>query len=222
MESKRLGLSNKSLIAVPGHLTEQWGSEFLRLYPSANILVATKRDFEMRNRKKFVAKIATGDYAAVIIGHTQLEKIGLSQERQKRFLMEQIEEIEDGIRELEAAKGDRFTIKQMAKTKKSLEVRMTKLMEAKKRDDVINFENLGCDKLYVDEAHGFKNLMLYSKMRNVAGLSTSDAQKSTDLFMKTRFMDELTTERYGRPCGTVFATATPISNSIAELYTMQR
>jgi N12 class adenine-specific DNA methylase len=158
MESKRLGLCNKSLIAVPNHLTEQWASEFLRLYPSANILVSTKKDFQMRNRRKFIAKIATGDYDGVIIGHTQLEKIALSKERQERLLWEQIDEIEDGIKELQASTGDRFTIKQMEKTKKSLEARITKLLEGKQRDDVISFEDLGCDKLYVDEAHGFKKV----------------------------------------------------------------
>ena len=222
MESKRLGLANKSLISVPNHLTEQWGSAFLHLYPSANILVATKKDFEIRNRKKFIAKIATGDYDAVIIGHTQLEKIPLSAERQQRALREQINEIEDGIREIEASKGDRFTVKQLAKTRKSLEARLSKLANGKKRDDVINFEQLGVDRLYIDESHFFKNLALYSKMRNVAGLNNSDAQKSSDLFMKTRYMDELTTERFGRPCGTIFATGTPISNSIAEMFTIQR
>ena len=222
MESKRLGLANKNLIAVPNHLTEQWASEWLRLYPSANILVATKKDFEMRNRKKFIAKIATGDYDAVIIGHTQLEKIPLSAERQQRILREQIGEIEDGIREVEASKGDRFTVKQLTKTKKALEARLSKLMSGKKRDDVIDFEQLGVDRLYIDESHFFKNLALYSKMRNVAGLNNSDAQKSSDLFMKTRYMDELTNERHGRPCGTIFASGTPISNSIAELYTVQR
>ncbi|GHU89243.1 hypothetical protein FACS1894202_06990 [Clostridia bacterium] len=217
MESKRLGLCQKSLFTVPNHLTEQWAGEILRLYPSANILVATKKDFEMRNRKKFCAKIATGDYDAVIIGHSQLEKIPLSKERQTRLLREQLDEIEDGIRDLKDNKGERFSIKQMEKTKKSLEVRLRKLLDAKKRDDVVTFEQLGCDRLFVDEAHFFKNLMLYTKMRNVAGLSTSEAQKSSDLFMKCRYLDELTGNK-----GIIFATGTPVSNSITELYTMQR
>ena len=217
MEAKRLGLCHKSLFAVPNHLTEQWAGEFLRLYPSANILVATKKDFEMRNRKKFCAKIATGDYDAVIIGHTQLEKIPMSRERQERLLYEQIWEIEDGIRELKESRGERFSIKQLEKTKKSLMVRLQKLLEAKTKDDVVTFEQLGVDRLFIDEAHGFKNLFLYTKMRNVAGLSTSEAQKSSDLFMKCRYMDELTNNR-----GVIFATGTPISNSMTEMYTMQR
>ena len=217
MESKRLGLCNKSLFAVPNHLTEQWAGEFLRLYPSANILVATKKDFEMRNRKKFCAKIATGDYDAVIIGHSQLEKIPLSRERQERLLNEQLEEIEEGISELQASQGERFSIKQLEKTKKSIETRLTKLLEAKKRDDVVTFEQLGVDRLFVDEAHGFKNLFLVTKMRNVAGLSATEAQKSSDLFMKCRYMDELTDNK-----GVIFATGTPISNSMTEMYTMQR
>ena len=217
MESKRLGLCQKNLFSVPNHLTEQWASEFLRLYPSANILVATKKDFEMRNRKKFCAKIATGDYDAVIIGHTQLEKIPMSRERQERMIREQIWEIEDGIRELKDSNGERFSIKQLEKTKRSLELRLTKLLDSKKRDDVVTFEQLGVDRLYVDEAHNFKNLFLYTKMRNVAGLSTSEAQKSSDLFMKCRYMDELTDNK-----GVIFATGTPISNSMSEMYTMQR
>jgi N12 class adenine-specific DNA methylase len=198
-------------------LTEQWAGEFLRLYPSANILVATKKDFEMRNRKKFCAKIATGDYDAVIVGHSQLEKIPLSKERQERLLREQLEEIEDGIRELKDSNGERFSIKQLEKTKRNLEVRLSKLLDAKKRDDVVTFEQLGCDRLYVDEAHNFKNLFLYTKMRNVAGLSTSEAQKSSDLFMKCRYLDELTDNK-----GVIFATGTPVSNSMTELYTLQR
>ena len=217
MESKRLGLCNKSLFAVPNHLTEQWASEFLRLYPSANILVATKKDFEMRNRKKFCAKIATGDYDAVIIGHTQLEKIPMSRERQERLLNEQLWEIEQGIKELKASNGERYSIKGLEKTKRSLEARLAKLLDSKKRDDVVTFEQLGVDRLYVDEAHNFKNLFLYTKMRNVAGLSTSEAQKSSDLFMKCRYMDELTNNK-----GVIFATGTPISNSMTEMYTMQR
>jgi N12 class adenine-specific DNA methylase/adenine-specific DNA methylase len=217
MEAKRLGQCHKSLFAVPNHLTEQWAGEFLRLYPSANILVATKKDFEMRNRKKFCAKIATGDYDAVIIGHSQLEKIPLSKERQENLLRDQLDEIEEGIRELKASKGERFSIKQLEKTKKSLEVRLSKLLDAKKRDDVVTFEQLGCDRLYIDEAHNFKNLFLYTKMRNVAGLSTSEAAKSSDLFMKCRYLDELTDNK-----GVIFATGTPISNSMTEMFTMQR
>ncbi len=217
MESKHLGLCQKSLFAVPNHLTEQWASEFLRLYPSANILVATKKDFEMRNRKKFCAKIATGDYDAVIIGHSQLEKIPLSIERQERLLREQIWEVMEGIDELKRSKGENFTIKQLEKTRKSLEARLKNLLEGKSRDDVVTFEQLGVDRLFVDESHFFKNLFLYTKMRNVAGLSTSDAQKSSDLFMKCRYMDELTGCK-----GVIHATGTPISNSMTEMYTIQR
>jgi N12 class adenine-specific DNA methylase len=217
MEAKRLGQCHKSLFAVPNHLTEQWAAEFLRFYPSANILVATKKDFEMRNRKKFCAKIATGDYDAVIIGHSQLEKIPMSKERQERLLSEQILEIEDGVRELKAENGEKFSIKQLEKTKRGLEVRLSKLLDAKKRDDTVTFEQLGCDRLYIDEAHNFKNLFLYTKMRNVAGLSTSEAQKSSDLFMKCRYLDEITGNK-----GVIFATGTPISNSITEMFTMQR
>jgi len=217
MESKRLGLCNKSLIAVPNHLTEQWAGEFLRLYPSANILVATKKDFEMRNRKKFCAKIATGDYDAVIIGHTQLEKIPISRERQERHIHEQLWEIEQGIEELKNSNGERFSIKQLEKTKRSLETRLARLLDSKKRDDVVTFEQLGVDRLFVDEAHGFKNLFMYTKMRNVAGLSTTEAAKSSDLFMKCQYMDELTDSK-----GIIFATGTPISNSMTEMYTMQR
>jgi len=217
MESKRLGLCHKSLFSVPNHLTEQWGAEFLRLYPNANILVARKKDFEMRNRKKFCAKIATGDYDAVIIGHTQLEKIPMSRERQERLLNEQIWEIQSGIEELKALNGERWSIKQLERTKKSIEARLTKLIESKKRDDVVTFEQLGVDRLFVDEAHNFKNLFMFTKMRNVAGLSTSEAQKSSDLFMKCRYMDEITGGK-----GIIFATGTPISNSMTEMYTMQR
>lgn len=217
MESKRLGLCQKSLFAVPNHLTEQWASEFLRLYPSANILVATKKDFEMRNRKKFCAKIATGDYDAVIVGHSQLEKIPMSIERQERLLREQIWEVMEGIDELKRSKGENFTIKQLEKTRKSLEARLKNLLEGKHRDNVVTFEQLGVDRLFIDESHFFKNLFLYTKMRNVAGLSTSDAQKSSDLFMKCRYMDELTGGK-----GIIFATGTPISNSMTEMYTIQR
>jgi len=216
MEMKRLGLCQKSLFCVPNHLTEQWAAEFLRLYPSANILVARKKDFEMRNRKKFVAKIATGDYDAVIIGHSQLEKIPMSQERQERLINEQLWEIEEGICELEDSDAERWTIKQLERTKKSIEARLERLVN-QKRDDVVTFEQLGVDRLFVDESHFFKNLFLYTKMRNVAGLSTSDAQKSSDLFMKCRYMDELTGNK-----GVIFATGTPISNSMTEMYTIQR
>ncbi|GKH56743.1 hypothetical protein CE91St58_41280 [Lachnospiraceae bacterium] len=217
MEGKRLGLCQKSLFAVPNHLTEQWASEFLRLYPSANILVATKKDFETRNRKKFCARIATGDYDAVIIGHSQFERIPVSRERQERLLQEQIWEIEDGISELKASRAERFTIKELERTKKNLETRLQKLHDAARKDDVVTFEQLGVDRLYVDEAHSFKNLFLYTKMRNVAGLSTTDAQKSSDMLLKCRYIDEIT---HGK--GVTFATGTPISNSMTELYTMMR
>ena len=217
MEGKRLGLCQKSLFAVPNHLTEQWASEFLRLYPSANILVATKKDFETRNRKKFCARIATGDYDAVIIGHSQFERIPVSRERQERLLQEQIWEIEDGISELKASRAERFTIKELERTKKNLETKLQKLHDAARKDDVVTFEQLGVDRLYVDEAHSFKNLFLYTKMRNVAGLSTTDAQKSSDMLLKCRYIDEIT-----RGKGVTFATGTPISNSMTELYTMMR
>ena len=217
MEGKRLGLCQKSLFAVPNHLTEQWASEFLRLYPSANILVATKKDFETRNRKKFCARIATGDYDAVIIGHSQFERIPVSKERQERLLQEQIWEIEDGIAELKASRAERFTIKELERTKKNLETKLQKLHDAARKDDVVTFEQLGVDRLYVDEAHSFKNLFLYTKMRNVAGLSTTDAQKSSDMLLKCRYIDEIT---HGK--GVTFATGTPISNSMTELYTMMR
>ena len=184
MESKRLGLCTKSLFVVPNHLTEQMGAEFLRLYPAANILVATKKDFEAKNRKRLCAKIATGDYDAVIIGHSQLEKIPLSQERQERMIRNQIEEIADGIAELKSKRGDRFSVKQLEKTKKNLEARLKTLVESKKKDDVVTFEELGIDKIYIDEAHNFKNLFLYTKMRNVAGIQQTEAQKSSDLYMK--------------------------------------
>ena len=217
MESKRLGLCQKPLFVVPNHLTEQWASEFLRLYPSANILAATKKDFEPRNRKKFCGRIATGDYDAIIIGHSQFERIPVSQERQERLLQEQIAEIEEGLEELKASRAERFTIKSLERTKKGLETRLQKLMDSTRKDDVITFEQLGIDRLYVDEAHSFKNLFLYTKMRNVAGLSTSDAQKSSDMLLKCRYIDELTDSR-----GVVFATGTPVSNSMTELYTMMR
>ena len=217
MESKRLGLCSKALFAVPNHLTEQWASEFLRLYPSANLLVASKKDFETKNRKKFCARIATGDYDAIIIGHSQFEKIPISQERQERLLQEQIDEIEAGVKELRASHAERFTIKQLERMKKQLETRLQKLTSATRKDDVVTFEQLGVDWLYVDEAHNYKNLFLYTKMRNVAGLSTTDAQKSSDMYLKCRYMDELTGGR-----GIVFATGTPVSNSMTELYTMMR
>ena len=217
MEAKRLGLCQKSLFVVPNHLTEQWASEFLRLYPSANILVTTKKDFEKHNRKKFCARIATGDYDAIIIGHSQFEKIPISKERQERLLREQIWEITEGISEVEASGGERFTVKQLERTKKSLEARLEKLQAEGRKDDVVTFEQLGVDRLFVDEAHNYKNLFLYTKMRNVAGLSTTDAQKSSDMFAKCRYMDEITGSR-----GVIFATGTPVSNSMTELYTMQR
>ena len=217
MESKRLGLCQKPLFVVPNHLTEQWASEFLRLYPSANILAATKKDFEPRNRKKFCGRIATGDYDAIIIGHSQFERIPVSQERQERLLQEQIAEIEEGLEELKASRAERFTIKSLERTKKGLETRLKKLQDTTRKDDVITFEQLGVDRLYVDEAHAFKNLFLYTKMRNVAGLSTTDAQKSSDMLLKCRYIDEMTDSK-----GVVFATGTPVSNSMTELYTMMR
>ena len=213
MESKRLGLCRKSLFAVPNHLTEQWAAEFLRLYPSANILVATKKDFETRNRKKFCARIATGDYDAIIIGHSQFERIPISQERQQRLLREQIDEIVQGIEELKRNHGEQFSIKQLERTRKQLESRLEKLTAAERKDDVVTFEQLGVDRLYVDEAHLYKNLFLFTKMRNVAGLSTADAQKSSDMFAKCRYMDELTGGK-----GVIFATGTPVSNSMTEMY----
>lgn len=217
MESKRLVLCQKPLFVVPNHLTEQWASEFLRLYPAANILVATKKDFETKNRKKFCARIATGEYDAVIIGHSQFERIPISLERQERLLREQISEIEQGIREVKASGGEGFTVKQFERTKKGLIERLKKLEARERKDSVVTFEQLGVDRLYVDEAHSYKNLFTFTKMRNVAGLSTSDAQKSSDMFLKCRYMDELTGGK-----GTVFATGTPVSNSMVELYTMQR
>ena len=217
MEAKRLGLCQKSLFVVPNHLTEQWASEFLRLYPSANILVTTRKDFEKHNRRKFCARVATGDYDAIIMGHSQFEKIPISKERQEQLLQEQIWEITEGISEVEASGGERFTVKQLERTRKSLEARLEKLQAEDRKDDVVTFEQLGVDRLFVDEAHNYKNLFLYTKMRNVAGLSTTDAQKSSDMFAKCRYMDEITGSR-----GVIFATGTPVSNSMTELYTMQR
>ena len=217
MESKRLGLCHKSLFVVPTHLTEQWSGEFLRLYPSANILVATKKDFEPKNRKKFCARIATGEYDAVIIGHSQFEKIPVSMERQQRLLAEQIFEVEEGLRELKSQRAERFTIKSLERTKRGLEAKLKKLQDSSRKDDVVTFEQLGVDRLYVDEAHNYKNLFLYTKMRNVAGLSATDAQKSSDMLLKCRYIDEITDSR-----GVVFATGTPVSNSMTELYTMMR
>ena len=217
MESKRLGLSQKALFVVPNHLTLQWANEFLTLYPSANLLVATKKDFEKANRKKFCARIATGDYDGIIIGHSQFERIPISAERQERLLNDQIEEIEQSLVELKVNAGENFSIKQMEKTKKSLETRLEKLLNEDKKDDVVTFEQLGVDRLFVDESQAYKNLFLYTKMRNVAGLSTSEAQKSSDMFMKCRYMDEITGGK-----GVVFATGTPVSNSMTELYTVMR
>nr|WP_239480186.1 SNF2-related protein [Massilimicrobiota timonensis] len=217
MESKRLGLCQKSLFVVPNHLTLQWANEFLRLYPSAKLLVASKKDFETANRKKFCARIATGDYDAVIIGHSQFERIPISAQRQEKLLREQIQDIENALEELKYSRGENFTIKQMEKTRKSLEARLDKLLANDKKDDVITFEQLGVDRLFVDESHAFKNLFLYTKMRNVAGLSTSEAQKSSDMFMKCRYMDEITNGK-----GVIFATGTPVSNSMTELYTIMR
>ncbi len=217
MESKRLGLCQKSIFVVPNHLTEQWASEFLRLYPSANILVTTKKDFETHRRKKFCARIATGDYDAVIIGHSQFERIPISRERQERLIQEQIWEITSGIEEVQSSGGERFTVKQLERTKKGLEARLEKFRADSRKDDVVTFEQLGCDRMFVDESDNYKNLFLYTKMRNVAGLSTTDAQKSSDMFAKCRYLDEVTGNR-----GTVFATGTPISNSMTEMYTIQR
>ena len=217
MEAKRLGLCQKSLFVVPNHLTLQWAQEFLHLYPSAKLLVANKKDFETANRKKFCARIATGDYDAVIIGHSQFEKIPLSFERQERIIQEQIDEIQNAISEMKYRVGERFTIKQMEKTRKNLEQKLEKLKATERKDDVVTFEQLGVDRLFVDESHSFKNLFLYTKMRNVAGLSTSEAQKSSDMFGKCRYMDEVTGGR-----GVIFATGTPVSNSMTELYTVMR
>ena len=217
MESKRLGLCNKSLFVVPNHLTEQWAAEFLQLYPAANILVATKRDFETKNRKKFCGRIATGDYDAVIIGHSQFEKIPMSIERQRAILEQQLEELTDGIMDLKRNRGENFSIKQLEKSKKSVKQKLEKLNDQSRKDDVVTFEELGVDRLFIDESHYYKNLYLYTKMRNVGGIAQTEAQKSSDLFMKCRYLDELTGGR-----GTVFATGTPISNSMVKLYTIQR
>ena len=217
MEMKRLGLCTKSLIVVPNHITEQWAAEWLQLYPSANILVATKKDFETQNRKKFCSRIATGDYDAIIIGHSQFEKIPMSVERQQAILERQIEEILEGIEQAKAQKAERYTVKQMERTRKSLEARLAKLNDQSRKDDTVTFEQLGVDRLFIDESHYFKNLFLATKMRNVGGIAQTEAQKSSDLFMKTQYLDELTGGR-----GTIFATGTPISNSMVELYTIQR
>lgn len=217
MESKRLGLCSKSLFVVPNHLTEQWAAEFLQLYPAANVLVATKKDFETANRKRFCGRIATGDYDAIIIGHSQFEKIPMSIERQRALLEQQIDEITDGIAELKENRGDNFSIKQLEKTRKSIKVKLQKLNDQTRKDDVVTFEELGVDRLFIDESHYYKNLYLYTKMRNVGGIAQTEAQKSSDLFMKCRYLDEITGGR-----GTVFATGTPISNSMVELYTIQR
>ena len=217
MESKRLGLCNKSLFVVPNHLTEQWAAEFLQLYPAANILVATKKDFETKNRKKFCGRIATGDYDAVIIGHSQFEKIPMSIERQRAILEQQLEELTDGIADLKRNRGENFSIKQLEKSRKAVKQKLEKLNDQSRKDDVVTFEELGVDRLFIDESHYYKNLYLYTKMRNVGGIAQTEAQKSSDLFMKCRYLDELTGGR-----GTVFATGTPISNSMVKLYTIQR
>ena len=217
MESKRLGLCQKSLFVVPNHLTEQWASDFLRLYPGANILAATKKDFEPANRKKFCSRIATGDYDAVIIGHSQFEKIPLSVERQTAIIERQIDEIELAIEQTKADKGERYTIKQMEKSRKALQVRLDKLNDQTRKDNVVTFEQLGVDRLFVDESHSYKNLFLYTKMRNVAGIAQTEAQKSSDMFAKCQYLDEITGGK-----GVTFATGTPISNSMTELYTNMR
>lgn len=217
MESKRLGLCTKSLFVVPNHIIEQFASEFLQLYPSANILVSTKKDFATNNRKRFCSKIATGEYDAIIIGHSQFERIPMSPERQKSILKEQIDDVVKGINDLKENNGERFSIKQLEKSKRKLEEKLKKLNDQSRKDDVITFEELGVDRLFVDESHNFKNLYLYTKMRNVGGIAQTEAQKSSDLFMKCRYLDEITGGR-----GIVFATGTPISNSMVELYTIQR
>ena len=217
MESKRLGLCQKSLFVVPNHLTEQWASDFLRLYPGANILAATKKDFEPANRKKFCSRIATGDYDAVIIGHSQFEKISLSQERQAATIEKQIDEIELAIDQAKRDNGERYTIKQMEKSRKALQVRLDKLNDQSRKDNVVTFEQLGVDRLFVDESHNYKNLFLYTKMRNVAGIAQTEAQKSSDMFAKCQYLDEITGGK-----GVTFATGTPISNSMTELYTNMR
>ena len=217
MESKRLGLCQKSLYVVPNHLTEQWATEFLQLYPAANILVATRKDFETKNRKRFCGRIATGDYDAIIIGHSQFEKIPMSVERQRYILERQEQDIMDGLAELKANHGERFSIKQLERSKKSIQAKLEKLNDQSRKDDVVTFEELGVDRLFIDEAHYYKNLAAFSKMRNVGGISQTEAQKSSDLYMKCRYLDELTGGR-----GIVFATGTPISNTMVEMYTMQR
>ena len=217
MESRRLGLSQKNLYVVPNHLTEQWGSDFLRLYPGANVLVATKKDFEPANRKKFCSRIATGDYDAIIIGHSQFERIPLSVERQAAAIEKQIRDITMAIEDAEGQEGTRYTVKQMEKTRKSLQTRLDKLNDQTRKDDVVTFEQLGVDRLFVDESHNYKNLFLYTKMRNIAGIAQTDAQKSSDMFMKCQYLDELTGGK-----GVTFATGTPVSNSMVELYTIMR
>lgn len=217
MESKRLGLCAKSLVVVPNHITEQWAGEWLQLYPSANILVATKKDFETKNRRKFCSRIATGEYDAIIIGHSQFEKIPMSKERQEAILQRQIDELTFGIQEAKSEKAERYTIKQMEKTRKAIETRLERLNDQSRKDDVVTFEELGVDRVFIDESHYFKNLFLISKMRNVGGIAQTEAQKSSDLFMKCQYLDEITDGR-----GMVFATGTPISNSMVELYTIQR
>lgn len=216
-ESKLLGLCQKSMFVVPNHLVGQWASEYLRLYPSANILVTTKQDFETGNRKKFCGRIATGDYDAVIIGHSQFEKIPMSIERQREQLEKQLDDIERGIDDVQASKGEQFTVKQLMKTRKAIKTKLEKLNDTKRKDTVIDFEQLGVDRLFIDESHFYKNLYLYTKMRNVGGIAQTEAQKSSDLFMKCRYLDEITGNR-----GTVFATGTPVNNSMVELYSVQR
>lgn len=216
-ENKRLGLCQKSMFVVPNHLVGQWASEYLRLYPSANILVTTKRDFETGNRKKFCGRIATGDYDAVIIGHSQFEKIPMSIGRQREQLEKQLDDIEHGIDDVQASKGEQFTVKQLMKTRKAIKTKLEKLNDTKRKDTVIDFEQLGVDRLFIDESHFYKNLYLYTKMWNVGGIAQTEAQKSSDLFMKCRYLDEITGNR-----GTVFATGTPVSNSMVELYSVQR
>ena len=217
MEAKRLGLCTKSLFVVPNHLTEQWAAEFLQLYPSANILVATKKDFEAKNRRRFCGRIATGDYDAIIIGHSQFEKIPMSIERQQMILMQQMDEITEGIADLKRNRGDRFSVKQLEKTKRSLKLKLDKLNDQSRKDDTVTFEELGIDRLFIDESHYYKNLYLYTKMRNVGGIAQTEAMKSSDLFMKCRYLDEITGGR-----GVIFATGTPISNSMTEMYTLMR
>ena len=217
MESKRLGICQKPMFVVPNHLIEQWASEFLQLYPAANLLVATRKDFEKKNRKRFYSRIATGEYDAVILGHSQFEKIPISLERQEALLTQEIEDISRGIQELKMQGGERLSVKALEKMKKGLETKLKKLSDQSRKDDVVTFEELGVDRLFIDEAHYYKNLFLYTKMRNVAGIAQTEALKSTDLYLKCRYLDELTKGR-----GVVFATGTPVSNSMTELYIMQR